>query len=199
MRLPEQVSVEGDWSGGAVFLCMGALSPLGIMVKGLSRSSVHGDRAVLDLVRGFGAEVWERDDAILIRRGTLRGQAIDASAIPDLIPALCAVAAAAEGESRILNAARLRLKESDRLSSITEMLRALGAEIIELPDGLIIRGKERLCGGTASCAADHRIAMAASGAAAVCTRPITIPDADCVEKSYPRFWEDFDALEGGNE
>lgn len=194
--LPERVSVEGDWSGASFFLCMGALSPSGIMVKGLSRDSVHGDRAILELLRSFGAEIWEREDAILIRRGVLRGQTIDAAPIPDLIPPLSVLAAVSEGETRIVNAGRLRLKESDRLSSTTNMLRALGADIEELQDGLRIRGKERLRGGAAPCAGDHRIAMSAAVAASVCTDPVIIPDAECVQKSYPRFWQDWEALEG---
>lgn len=195
-HLPEQVSVEGDWSGSAVFLCIGALSPAGVMVRGLSRTSAHGDRAILEILQGFGTEIREREDVILIRRGSLRGQTIDAADIPDLIPPLCAVAAVAEGETRIVNAGRLRLKESDRLSSITNMLSALGADIEELPDGLLIRGKERLCGGIAPCAGDHRIAMAAAVAACACSEPVTVTDAECVQKSYPRFWKDWDALEG---
>ena len=193
--MPESVKVEGDWSGAAFFLCMGALSPAGIMVKGLSQSSVHGDRAILDLLRSFGAEVWAREDAILVRRGVLRGQIIDAAPIPDLIPPLSVLAAVAKGETRIVNAGRLRLKESDRLKSITHMLRALGAYVEELQDGLRIRGREQLGGGTMPCAGDHRIAMSAAVAACACSDPVSIPDAECVQKSYPRFWQDREALE----
>ena len=110
---------------------------------------------------------------------------------------LSVLAAAAEGETRIENAGRLRLKESDRLASTTAMLRALGAEIEERPAGLVIRGKSRLAGGTAQSAGDHRIAMAAAAAASVCEGPVTICGAECVAKSYPRFWEDLEQLSGG--
>ena len=105
------------------------------------------------------------------------------------------MAAVAEGETRIVNAGRLRLKESDRLKSITHMLRALGAYVEELQDGLRIRGREQLGGGTVPCAGDHRIAMSAAVAACACSDSVSIPDAECVQKSYPRFWQDREALE----
>ena len=197
VRLPAQSHVEGDWSNAAFFLCMGALSPAGVTVTGLSAASSQGDRAVLDVLRRFGADVRETQDAVTVRRGALRGVTIDAAPIPDLIPVLSVAASVAEGETRIVNAARLRLKESDRLSSTTAMLRALGAEIEELADGLVIRGKPELQGGRVDSVGDHRIAMAAAVAAAVCREPVEILGAECVQKSYPRFWEDYESLFGG--
>ena len=195
--LPETLTVEGDWSNAAFFLVLGALSAQGVRVRGLSRASAQGDRAVLELLRAFGAELADSDGEILVRRAALRGQTVDAAPIPDLVPVLSVLAAAAEGETRIVNAARLRLKESDRLASTCAMLRALGADVWELADGLVIRGGARLKGGAADSAGDHRIAMSAAVAAALCTEPVTVRGADCVGKSYPRFWEDFDALEKG--
>ena len=195
--MPSRLTVEGDWSNAAFFLTVGALSPLGMKIMGMNPESHQGDRAVLDILRGFGAEcIWEGDD-LLIRRGSLRGQDIDAAPIPDLIPVLSVAASVAEGETRIVNAARLRLKESDRLSSTTAMLRALGAEIEELADGLVIRGKPELQGGRVDSVGDHRIAMAAAVAATVCREPVEILGAECVQKSYPRFWEDYESLFGG--
>lgn len=195
--LPEALTVEGDWSNAAFFLAIGALSLPGLCVRGLDRNSAQGDRSVLEILRSFGAELLEGEEGILIRHGTLKGQTIDAAPIPDLIPVLSVLASVAEGETRIVNAARLRLKESDRLASTTAMLRALGAEVEELGDGLVIRGRPCLAGGTVDSAGDHRIAMAAAVAATACTQPVTIHCADCVRKSYPRFWEDFEALQRG--
>ena len=166
-------------------------------VRGVSLQSAQGDRAVLDILRSFGAVLSERDGGILVERSALRGQILDAAPIPDLIPVLSVLAAVAEGETRVVNAGRLRLKESDRLASTGAMLRSLGAEVYELPDGLLIRGKPRLAGGTVDSAGDHRIAMSAAVAAAVCTRAVEVSEADCVQKSYPRFWEDFEALQEG--
>ena len=194
--LPEKLRVEGDWSGAAFFLCMGALSHKGITLEGLNMVSSQGDRGVLDILRAFGAEATLSQTGVHVRRGALRGCVIDAAPVPDLIPALSAVAAAAEGETRIVNAARLRLKESDRLQSTAALLRTLGGEAEELPDGLVIRGKEKLQGGAVDPRGDHRIAMAAAVAAAVCRESVVIPGAECAAKSYPRFWEDLDTLKG---
>ena len=196
-KLPETLRVEGDYSGAAFFLCAGAFSTEGIRVEGLRPDSAQGDRAVLERLRSFGAEVREEPEGIWVRRGTLRGITIDAAPIPDLIPVLSVVAAGAEGETQIRNARRLRLKESDRLHSTTEMLSALGAEITEQDDGLVIRGKPMLSGGTVDSFGDHRIAMAAAVAATICREAVEIQDPDCVQKSYPRFWEDFGRLTGG--
>ena len=196
-RLSGTHTVEGDWSNAAFFLVMGALSLQGLRLRGLDRLSAQGDRAVLDILRGFGAQIYFDGDDVLVLRGELRGQTIDAAPIPDLIPALSVVAAVADGETRVVNASRLRLKESDRLRSTAAMLRALGAEAEELADGLVIRGRRRLAGGTVDSAGDHRIAMAAAAAASVCEGPVEIRGAECVRKSYPRFWEDLDSLSGG--
>ncbi len=92
-RLPARCRVEGDWSNAAFFLCMGALSPAGVTVTGLASDSSQGDRAVLDVLRRFGADVRETQDAVTVRRGALHGVTIDAAPIPDLIPVLSVVAA----------------------------------------------------------------------------------------------------------
>ena len=104
------------------------------------------------------------------------------------------VAAKAEGETRIYNAARVRLKESDRIESVCNMLSALGADITPTEDGMIIHGGRALTGGTVDSCNDHRIAMAAAVASAICSGPVTVLGAEAVEKSYPHFWEDFEKL-----
>lgn len=193
-RLPAQCHVEGDWSNAAFFLCMGALSPAGVTVTGLSAASSQGDRAVLDVLRRFGADVRETQDAVTVRRGALHGIPIDAAPIPDLIPVLSVVAALADGETQIVNAARLRLKESDRLESTAAMLRALGGQVKEHGSGLTITGRKMLTGGTVDPQHDHRIAMAAVTAACGSAAPVTVHDCACTDKSYPRFWTDLSAL-----
>lgn len=193
--LPERLEVEGDWSNAAFFLSMGALSNGGVTVEGFSLTSSQGDRAVLDVLRRFGAEVTVGECGVSVRRGRLRGVTIDASPIPDLIPVLSVVAATAEGETRIINASRLRLKESDRLASTAQLLRALGGKVEELPDGLVIHGGT-LYGGEVRTQNDHRLAMSAAVAACACSGDITADNGDCVAKSYPRFWEDFAQLKG---
>ena len=193
-RIAGAQAVEGDWSNAAFFLCAGALSEKGVRVMGLSLQSRHGDRAVLELLRRFGAEVREEADGVLVRRGQLRGIEIDASPIPDLIPVLSVLAAFCEGETRVYNAGRLRLKESDRLKTTAALIRALGGEAEEEPEGLVICGKGGLHGGEAESFNDHRIAMAAAVASCGCEAPVVLHGSECVEKSYPVFWQDWDGL-----
>ena len=113
---------------------------------------------------------------------------------PDLVPILAVAASVAEGETRIVGASRLRLKESDRLRTVTDMLTALGGNITETADGLIIRGVPRLKGGLVDAAGDHRIAMSGAVASLVCDGSVTIAGAECVAKSYPTFWEDLKSV-----
>ena len=193
--LPARVRVERDWSGAAAFLCLGALSPEGIRVRGLSAVTDQGDAGILTILRDFGAELGFSETDVLVRRGRLIGQTIDASMIPDLVPVLAALGAAAEGETRITGAARLRFKETDRLRTTAAVLTALGADVTETEDGLILRGKKELTGGKTPAYADHRIAMAAAVAAAACRAPVRISGAECVQKSYPAFWQDLEGLE----
>ena len=196
--LPDGLSAEGDWSGAAFFLCAGALSDSGIFASGLQESSRQADKAVLELLRRFGAEVRPEPNGVFVRKAALHGITIDAGAIPDLIPAIAAVAAYAEGETKITNAARLRLKESDRLHTVAETINTLGGRAKELPDGLVITGKSRLTGGTADSFGDHRIAMLAAVLAAGCEAPVTVLGAQCTSKSYPEFWKTLERLKGAS-
>ena len=195
-RFAPELSVEGDYSNAAFFLCAGALSERGIRVTGLDPQSRQGDRAIVPLLEEMGAQVASDGSSVTVKRAALHGITIDASPIPDLIPVLSVVAAAASGETRVIHAQRLRLKESDRLHSTTQMLRALGAEAEELPDGLVIRGGRTLAGGTVDACGDHRIAMSAAVAGGICRGAVTICGSECVQKSYPDFWTDFQQLKG---
>lgn len=195
-RLPKHTKVEGDWSNAAFFLCMGALSSEGVRVEGLDLSSSQGDRGVLDVLRAFGASVEACGDTVTVRRGVLRGVTIDASPIPDLIPVLSVIASVAAGETRVENAYRLRLKESDRLKSTAALLRALGGQVEEKKDGMVITGVPALHGGAVQTQNDHRLAMSAAVAACAAAGAVTVDNDACVAKSYPRFWDDFAALKG---
>ena len=195
-RFAPELSVEGDYSNAAFFLCAGALSERGIRVTGLDPQSRQGDRAIVPLLEEMGAQVASDGSSVTVKRDALHGITIDASPIPDLIPVLSVVATAASGETRVIHAQRLRLKESDRLHSTTQMLRALGAEAEELPDGLVIRGGRTLAGGTVDACGDHRIAMSAAVAGGICRGAVTICGSECVQKSYPDFWTDFQQLKG---
>lgn len=124
---------------------------------------------------------------------------MDAAAIPDLVPTIAALATMCEGTTTITNAHRLRLKESDRLKTTSDMLKALGAEVTELEDGLVIQGAKALAGGTVDACNDHRIAMAAAVAACGCRTDVVVLGAECVSKSYPDFWDHLNELEVSNE
>ena len=193
--LPSELTVERDWSAAAFFLVLGALSPGGVLVRDMDPDSRQGDRRALEILQSFGAEACHMPEGIAVRKGALHGIELDAAQIPDLVPVLSVLAAAAEGKTRIYRAGRLRLKESDRLQTTAAMLRALGADIRETEDGLDIVGRKTLLGGSADAAGDHRIAMSAAVAAAAAEGPVTVLGAECVKKSYPRFWEDLEALE----
>ena len=194
-NVPDRINVEGDYSSAAFFLCAGALSESGICVKNLRSDSKQGDSRIVDILRQFGADILQTSDSVMVRARSLKGTDIDASEIPDLIPVLSVVASVAKGRTNITNASRLRLKESDRLSSTSGLLKLLGAQVEETDDGLIIEGRNTLAGGvSADPSNDHRIAMSAAVAACVCEKPVTVENAECVEKSYPDFWKDLDSL-----
>ena len=181
---------EGDWSNAAFPLAMGAIGESPVTVTGLDIRSTQGDRKIIDILSEFGAKTEVGESEVTVSGGKLCGIKIDASQIPDLVPVLATVASVAEGQTVIYNASRLRIKESDRLMSVSEMLTSLGADISESEDGLIINGKPRLSGGVTKSYGDHRIAMSAAVASVVCTGDVIVDNAEAVAKSYPGFWAD---------
>lgn len=192
---PRTITAEGDWSNAAFWLCAGALSGP-VTVTGLEADSVQGDRACVEVLRRFGAQVSVSGGAVSVSSGPLQAVDLDVDAIPDLAPVLALVAAAAQGRSRLFNAGRLRYKESDRLASTAALLNALGGQAHEEADALVLTGQPRLSGGLCSAAGDHRIAMTAAVAASICSGPVHIQGAQAVDKSYPGFFDDFNALGG---
>lgn len=192
---PGDIHVEGDYSNAAVWLCAGALGQ-DVAVAGLSCDSLQGDRAILDILRQFGAEVRVTEQAVRVLPGTLKGIDLDVSQIPDLVPIIAVVAAYANGRTRIMKAGRLRLKESDRLQTTTSFLRALGADIRERENGLEIEGKPLLTGGRSDSFNDHRIVMALAAAATGCTGKVIVSGAQAVNKSYPDFFQQYSRLGG---
>ena len=191
---PGRAIVEGDWSNAAPWLCMGAIDGDSITVKGLDPDSLQGDKAICRVLGEMGVPIHRTADRCTSHTGRLHPTTIDARDIPDLVPVLAALAAAIPGTTTITGAARLRLKESDRLATTAATLNALGGEVEVTDDGLIIRGKAHLLGGMVDAAGDHRIAMAAAVASCACREPVVITGAQAVEKSYPTFWHDLRAL-----
>ena len=173
---PGTVTVEGDWSNAAFFLAAQALgSP--IQVGNLNPDSPQGDRACARLLPALKDKL-----------------TISAADIPDLVPILAVTAAANQG-AVFTDIGRLRLKESDRVASVMDMLRALGGQA-EADDTTLTVYGTGLHGGTVDSRNDHRIAMSAAIAATVCDSPVTILGAQCVEKSYPKFFTDYTSLGG---
>jgi len=207
----KKLQVGGDWSNAAFWLSAGAIKNHSITCNsitctGLDLNSKQGDKAICEILEQFGATVGatapvarsviNSESSVTVSPGKLHGIEIDAENTPDLVPILAAVAAVAEGQTVIKNAGRLRIKESDRLHTVTEMLTGVGADVTQTEDGLIINGKQALKGGVINEHNDHRIAMTAAILSSVCTNPVEIIGADAVNKSYPGFFEDFKALGG---
>ncbi len=188
---PHDVFVGGDWSNAAFFLCAGAISSQRVTVEGLDLNSAQGDREIINILKRMGAAISRSGNSITVIRADLFGIEIDASQIPDLVPVISVVASVAMGKTRIYNASRLRLKESDRIQSVCQMLSSLGADITETDDGMIIHGKSKLVGGKVSSCNDHRIAMSAAVASLVCKNTVTVEGIEAVNKSYPGFLSDF--------
>ena len=193
---PGTCVVEGDWSNAAFWLAAGALDGEPLCVSGLDARSRQGDRSVMAALSLLGARVGRGSGLVAASRDALHGHVIDVSAIPDLVPPLAIVAAHAAGTTRLAKAGRLRLKESDRLATVTGALASLGGQAQVDGDDLVVEGVERLRGGTVDAANDHRIAMMAAICGAYATEPTTILGADCVAKSYPHFFDDFRSLGG---
>lgn len=175
-------AVERDWSQAGFWYGARALG-CRVDIREMDPTSVQGDRCV----------AWQYEKLTGPGEVTL-----DVSQCPDLVPPLAAMAALRAGEvTHLVNAARLRMKESDRLATVTAALNALGARVEEGADSLTIRGLDALEGGAeVSACNDHRIAMMLAVAAIRCRRPVKILGAECVAKSYPDFWEDYERLGG---
>ena len=177
---PVDAAVEADWSQAGFWYAAKALgSP--VELQGLDPDSTQGDRIV----------------AAHYERLTQPGDAdIDVSGCPDLLPPMAVMASIRQGTTRFVNAARLRIKESDRLKTTAALLNALGGRAEEGPDSLTVRGVSAFTGGTVDGANDHRIVMAAAIAATRSAGPVTILGAEAVRKSYPGFWDDYKRLGG---
>ncbi len=187
--------VEGDYSQGAFFLVAGALGS-SIVCSGLNKDSLQGDKVILDILEAMGCNVEESEEGIKVNPSKTKGIEIDASNCPDLVPVLTVLASLSEGETKIVNAKRLRIKECDRLYAITKELNKLGANIIELEDSLIISGVNELKGGEVDSHNDHRIVMALAIAATRANGDVIINNPSAVEKSYPNFFKDYFKLGG---
>ncbi len=188
-------TVEGDWSQAAFFLVAGAIGG-NITVNGLDMNSTQGDKEIVNVIRNFGGNITVDDNEIRCFGGELKGTEIDASDIPDLVPIIAVLAAFAKGKTVIKGAERLRYKESDRIESVVQNLKLLGAQVQETTDGMIINGGKKLNSAKLKGFNDHRIVMAFSVAGLYIDGTVEIDDAESINKSYPSFFEDYNRLGG---
>ncbi|HPE95214.1 MAG TPA: 3-phosphoshikimate 1-carboxyvinyltransferase [Bacillota bacterium] len=185
---------EGDISNAAFFLAAGALGSK-VSVKGIDTHSPQSDRAVFGLLKDFGADVQTSGHSVCASQLCRKSISADVSGCPDLLPILAVLAAFGSGTSVFKGAARLRLKESDRLSACFDMITSLGGKAVEAKDSLIVEGTG-LKGGTVDCRNDHRLVMAGAIAGAYASGDVILKGAQAVAKSYPSFFDDFKALGG---
>jgi len=190
---PRRFRVESDASGASYGLAAPAVAGGETLVEDLKLESVQGDAGFADILRRMGCSVDQESDGVRIRRGSeLRGIDVDMNTMPDVVPTLAVTALFASGRTSIRNVAQLRFKESDRLSALGEELRKLGAEVVIYDDGLEVQPGP-LRGALLDTHDDHRLAMAFA-LAGLRVPGVRIDNPDCVRKSFPQFWNEFERL-----
>ena len=197
---PFDYTVEGDYSQVAFWIVAGIISANRdneIKCLHVNKNSLQGDREIIEIVERMGAKLEIFYDYLIVKPSKTKGTVIDISQCPDIAPILTVLGALSEGETRIINGERLRIKESDRITSIKTELNKLGANVAEEGDSLIIQGVEGFRGGiTVNAWNDHRIAMSLAIASTRCEKEIILEEAESVRKSYPHFWDDFVRMGG---
>lgn len=175
------VFIDADYSNAAFYIIANGLGNE-IEICDMNPSTCQGDKVIVE------------QEALLDQPGEV---ILDVSQCPDLVPALAARAALRENQvTRIVNAARLRMKESDRLDTVSTELNRLGARVEQFPDSLVIRGVRQLHGGVVNSHNDHRIAMMLAMVASTASERVILQDAGSVAKSHPGFWEHYFRLGG---
>ena len=197
---PFNYTVEGDYSQVAFWIVSGIISANRdneVKCLHVNKNSLQGDREIIEIVTRMGAKLEIFHDYVIVKPSKTKGTVIDISQCPDIGPVLTVLAALSEGETRIINGERLRIKESDRITSIKTELNKLGGNVSEEGDSLIIQGVEGFRGGvTVNAWNDHRIAMSLAIASTRCEKEIILEEAESVRKSYPHFWDDFVKMGG---
>ena len=190
---PLDYEIEGDYSQSAFFLIADLLGS-DINLYSMNENSLQGDKKILEDIKAFNGNAYFKNGVLKASKALTNGALIDFSQSPDLGPILTVLASISKGTSNFINAERLRIKECDRISCVKEELSKLGAKIEELKDGMIIKGVDSLSGGILDSHNDHRLAMSFAMLSTIALGEITILGAECVQKSYPNFWEVFESL-----
>jgi 3-phosphoshikimate 1-carboxyvinyltransferase len=189
-------SVPGDFSSAAFLLAAAAITRSDVIIKNLDYETVQSDKAIVEVLKRMGVNGKVCPDRIEVegKGGLLEAVDMDARDVPDLVPVCAVLACYAKGTSKIHDAYRLRYKESDRLLSLYLELKKMGAQIAIDEGSLIVKGPCALHGAVIDPHDDHRIAMACAVAALGASRETRIQDAECVRKSYPKFFSDLREL-----
>jgi 3-phosphoshikimate 1-carboxyvinyltransferase len=190
---PTPFYVEGDYSSAAFLMAAGALSG-SVEITGLKSNSLQGDAAIIPILEEMGASLKTFDSRLCIQKSDLDSLDVDASQIPDLVPVLALLATQAAGTTRIWNAGRLRLKESDRLTTTATELGKMGAKIKTNSDGFEIRGPTNLIGQSLYSHGDHRIAMTCVLAGMISEGKTIVHGIEDIGKSYPSYVRDMRSL-----
>ena len=186
--------VEGDYSSASYWFAAAAATGGNVRVTGLAVPTAQGDSAFADILAAMGCEVEVSPDAIAVHGPKqLRGGTFDCNATPDIVPTLAAIAPLASSPVEIVNVANLRVKESDRLATVTSELRRLGVTVEERPDSLLVQPGWSDAPAAIETHNDHRIAMAFA-VAGLARGNVTIEKEQVVSKSYPRFWRTLDEV-----
>lgn len=192
---PADISIEGDWGSAAFMLVAGAIAGK-VTVLNMNPVSLQADIAIIEALSRAGASVTITHNDITVARNTLEAFEFDATHSPDLFPILSVLATNCEGVSVIKGAKRLTHKESNRAEAILKEFGRIGMEVgIENEDYLTVKGRQ-LKGGVMDSCNDHRIAMAGAVAGLAASSPVTVRNAEAVNKSYPRFWDDLGSICG---
>ncbi|MBN1816195.1 MAG: 3-phosphoshikimate 1-carboxyvinyltransferase [Sedimentisphaerales bacterium] len=179
--------IPADFSSATFFLCAGALLDADVTLRGLDFSDSQPDKAVVDYLKQMGADIQNTSDGVVVNRGLLRGTTIDMNRTPDALPAMAVTAAFAAGTTRLINVPQARNKETDRIACMASELIKLGAEVEELPDGLVIHGGKRLQATRLKGWGDHRIVMALSLAGMALEGATVIDTAEAIGVTFPEY------------
>lgn len=189
-----EFNVEGDWSGACFYIVAGLING-NVRIKGLKYPSSQPDSAIVELMHTAGGKITFDGSDLVVDKSNLKGIEFDADGFPDLVPPVAIALATAKGKSVIKSIGRLRLKESDRVSSVTAMLLSFGIEAFSDSETITVNGGA-FKGCEVTTCGDHRIAMSGAIGALVADGKTIIDNAECVAKSYPNFWRDYIELGG---
>lgn len=192
--IPREYEIEGDWSGAAFLLVAGAIGGE-VEIRNLDINSSQADRRILDVLEQFGARINKSNNVIQVTKAGMKPFNFDATDSPDLFPPLVVLASYAKGKSRIKGVSRLAGKESNRAEALVEEFTKVGIKIETDGDDMTVHGGV-VTGGTINSRNDHRIAMAAAVAGIGARGGINIQGYECISKSYPDFFTDYQKAGG---